>query len=211
MRASFIRLAAVALTSGLALSGCAYDMYGNDYGYGYGYSPYGYSPYGYGPRSSVSIGIGYGGGYGGYGYGGYPYGGYYGGYGYGSPYGGYGYDPFGWYGNYYYPGSGIYVYDVNRTRHVWSGDQQRYWTDRRQRWQNRSGTSTTTSTGENWSGWDRSRWRDRGTTSTSTGTWTRGSHNWTRSGTQSGASTSTTSTETRDRGGRGHRRGDRDD
>src|SRR5215212_7110246 len=133
MRISQIRLAALALTSGILLSGCAYDMYGNDYGYGYGYSPYGY---GY-PRSSVSIGIGYGSGYGGYGYGS-PYGGYYGGYGY--PYGSYGgYDPFGWYGNYYYPGSGIYVYDRSRTRHVWSGDQQRYWSQRRQQWQQRSG------------------------------------------------------------------------
>ena len=40
MRVSYIRLAAVALTSGILLSGCAYDMYGDPYGYGYG--PYGY-------------------------------------------------------------------------------------------------------------------------------------------------------------------------
>ena len=38
MRVSQIRLAALALVSGIALSGCAYDMYGDGYGYGnYGY------------------------------------------------------------------------------------------------------------------------------------------------------------------------------
>jgi hypothetical protein len=71
---------------------------------------------------------GYGAGYGGYGS-------YYGDYGYGTPYSGYGYgyggyDPFGWYGDYYYPGVGIYVFDRNRHRHVWNGDQQRYWSGR---------------------------------------------------------------------------------
>ena len=190
MRISHLRLAAVALTSGVLLGGCAYDTYGDPYGYGYGY--------GY-PRSSVSIGVGYGGGYGGYGYG-YPYGGYYGSYGY--PYGGYGaygYDPFGWYGDYYYPGAGSYVYDRSRTRHVWSGDQQRYWTQRRQQWQSHSGT---TGTGENWSGWDRSRRHDG--TSTSGRTWTRGSGGWTRSN-------SSTSTSTSDGTRHGHHHGDHDD
>src|SRR5690349_6126413 len=110
MRIPRLRLAALAAVSGIALTGCAYDMYGD----GYGYDGYGY---GY-PRSSVSIGIGYGGGYGGY----------YGGYGYGYPYGGYGYyDPFGWYGDYYYPGTGIYVYDRYRNRREWTDDQRRYW------------------------------------------------------------------------------------
>ena len=47
MGVSRIRLAALALTSGIVLSGCAYDMYGDPYGYGYG------------PRSNVSIGVGY--------------------------------------------------------------------------------------------------------------------------------------------------------
>ena len=112
---------------------------------GYGYS-YGYPGYGYG--------------YGGYGYGGYPYG---------------GYDPFGWYGDYYYPGSGVYVYDRSRTRRVWTDEQRRYWENRRNRWQSRNGTST--NTGENWSGWDRSHWRDRNnstsTTSPTPRTWTR--------------------------------------
>jgi len=137
MRVPRFRFAALALVSGLALSGCAYDMYGDPYGYG---------------GVSVGVGSGY--------YGGYGYGSPYGSYGYGYPYGGYGYgayDPFGWYGNYYYPGSGIYVYDRHRARHVWTGDQQRYWQDRRSRWQSRTGSTTTS---DNWSGWDRSRWRD---------------------------------------------------
>jgi len=117
MRSPKFRLAALALTSGLVLSGCAYGMYGDPYGYGYG------------PQSGVSIGVGYGGGYGGY----------YGGYGYGYPYAGYGYgygygDPFGWYGDYYYPGAGVFVFDSSRHRHRWNGDQQRYWTSRRTQW-----------------------------------------------------------------------------
>jgi len=202
MRVSRIRLAALALTSGIVLGGCAYD----DYGYGYG-------PYGYGyPHSSVSIGIGYGSGYGGYGsYGyGYPYGGYYGGYGYPyggyGTYGGYGYDPFGWYGNYYYPGTGIYVYDRSRTRHVWSGDQQRYWQQRGQQWQRRSGTAS--STGENWSGWDR---RNRDSTAI-TSTWRRSSGNWTRANSQAATSTTTSTDGTQGtRGNRGRHRGNRDD
>ena len=84
------------------------------------------------------LGLGYGGGYGGYGYGSPYYG-----YGYGSPYygGGYGYgagygsyygssfgSPFGWYDNYYYPGSGYYVYDTYRRPHVMTTTQRTYWT-----------------------------------------------------------------------------------
>src|SRR5690349_25007194 len=116
MRIPRLRLGLLVAASGIVLSGCAYDMYGDPYGYGYGY--------GY-PQSSVSIGIGYG-GYGGWG----GYGSYYGGYGYGGyPYGGY-YDPFGWYGDYYYPGTGIYVYDRYRHRHEWTDEQRRYWEQR---------------------------------------------------------------------------------
>ena len=130
MRVPRLRLAALALTSGIVLSGCAYDMYGNGYG--------GYGGYGYGPYSGVSVGIGYGSGYGGYGYG-YPYGGY--------GYGGY-YDPFGWYGDFYYPGTGIYVYDRHHNRHEWNDNQRRYWTDRRNRWQSHNGSNGTTATTE---------------------------------------------------------------
>lgn len=143
MRAFRARLAALALVSGMTLSSCASDMYGDPYGYGgvsvgYGYSGYGYPGYDY---------SGYG--YPGYGYGYSPY------YGYGFGYGyGYGtYDPFGWYGDSYYPGVGIYVYDRYRNRHLWSSDQQRYWTNRNTRWQHRFETTTTN---ENWSGWNRS-------------------------------------------------------
>lgn len=90
----------------------------------------------YGPYLGASIGVGsgyydpyYGRDYSyGYGYGGYdPYYGY-GGYGsysrYGPPYGG-------WYSGYYYPGSGVYVYDRERRRHRMSDAQRRYWERRR--------------------------------------------------------------------------------
>lgn len=44
-------------------------------------------------------------------------------------------DPYwGWYGDYYYPGTGVYVYDRDRRRHRWNGDQQRYWEGRRGAW-----------------------------------------------------------------------------
>ena len=83
------------------------------------------SPYGY---SSVGVGIGSGGYYGDYGYGGYGY-----------PYGGsgYGYPSYGWYDNFYYPGSGYYVYSRDGHRHRWTDSQRRYWESRRDR--NREG------------------------------------------------------------------------
>ncbi|MDF0541108.1 peptidase [Sphingobium sp. H39-3-25] len=67
--------------------------------------------YGYG-----GVDIGYGSAYG-------P--GYYGPAGYG--YGGYG----GWYDDYYYPGSGYYVYDRGGSRHRWNDRQRGYWEARR--------------------------------------------------------------------------------
>ena len=52
-----------------------------------------------------------------------------------GPYGSYtnniGYPYYGWYDNYYYPGTGSYVYDSYRRPHVWSNSQQQYWTSRR--------------------------------------------------------------------------------
>ncbi|MBY8828608.1 hypothetical protein [Hephaestia mangrovi] len=75
----------------------------------------------------------YGGGYGGYG-------GYYGDYyDYNGGYwddGGLYYDPsyYGWYGNYYYPGTGVYVYDRNHNRHRWNDAQRRYWQNRGHNW-----------------------------------------------------------------------------
>lgn len=45
-------------------------------------------------------------------------------------------DPYwGWYGDYYYPGTGFYVYDNHRNRMRWSDDQRGYWEGRRNNWQ----------------------------------------------------------------------------
>ena len=38
---------------------------------------------------------------------------------------------YGWYGDYYYPGSGYYVFDRYRRPFRWSDDQRRYWEARR--------------------------------------------------------------------------------
>ena len=84
----------------------------------------------------LGYGVGYG-GYGGYGYGGY-------GHDYASPY--YGAPYFGWYDNYYYPGTGYYVYDSYRRPHVWNSRQRSYWMSRQ--------TSATTKS-SNWSGFNR--------------------------------------------------------
>jgi hypothetical protein len=144
MFAPRIRNTLILLAASVGLSGCASYLgpnggvsagygnygYGDPYGYGYG-DPYG--RYGYGSRT----GYGYGDPYGRYGsrYG----------YGYGSPYG-YGYSPFGWYGGYYYPGTGYYVYDREQRRHPWSDIQRQYWETQRAR------SGNTVQTTENWSG-----------------------------------------------------------
>lgn len=95
--------------------------------------------------------------YGNYGYGGVGLG--YGDYGYGSSYYGYGYSSayyrspyFGWYDDFYYPGTGIYVYDTYRRPHVWSDHQRTYWISRRQA---AATTSHTRTLRVNWSGFDR--------------------------------------------------------
>jgi hypothetical protein len=129
MRIPFISLAAA---SALALGGCAYG--------------------------GLDVGLGYGGGYGDYGYGGYGYGSPYYGYGYG-PYGGYGaypgyYGGFGWYDDYYYPGTGTYVYDSYRKPHAWSSRQRTYWM---------SHQSSGTTKSANWTGFSH-----RSTTSSGT-------------------------------------------
>lgn len=124
------RLAILIAAAGLSLGGCAYNGLGVGLGYG---DPYGY---GYGPYS---------------GYGAYdPYFDY----AYGRP--GYGYAmPYGWYGGYYYPGIGSYVYDQYRNPFYWSDIQRRYWESQprhsswtRANWsafaQHRSGAATTT-------------------------------------------------------------------
>ena len=107
-----VRTALIMFAASAGLAGCAnLGSYGGvSVGYGSPYG-YGYDPYYYGSR---------------YGYG----------YGYGGPYG---YMPaywgahnsyYGWYGNYYYPGTGFYVYDRIGKRHRWSDAQRRYWQSR---------------------------------------------------------------------------------
>ena len=187
MRVPKFRLAALAFVSSIALGGCAYDMYGDDYGYGYG-------PYG-----GLGVGIGYGSGY----YGGYGYGPY--GYGYG-PYG-YGYDPFGWYGGYYYPGSGIYVYDRDRHRREMTDDERRHWREVMGRLHNGSTTATTTSVAprENWSGFYRGRQRGSDSAGASPN-WNRG--RWSRETTTSSTSTTDTTRSNNGWHARGHRHDD---
>jgi hypothetical protein len=143
MRIPYISLVAA---SAMALGGCAYDGLGLGMGYGSGYGPYGYSSYGYGSPyygsgyygyggPSISVGIGSG-------YGGYPY---YGGYGYGSPY-------YGWYDDYYYPGTGYYVYDTYRRPYVMTTTQRQYWSTRSPAL--RTATATRTTVRPNWSGFN---------------------------------------------------------
>jgi hypothetical protein len=44
-------------------------------------------------------------------------------------------DPYwGWYGDYYYPGTGVYVYDRDRHRSAWTAEQRGYWEARRTNW-----------------------------------------------------------------------------
>jgi hypothetical protein len=131
-------------------------------------TPYGYGPYGYG-GASVGAGNGYYDPYyGGYGYGagypGYGYGAGYPGYGYGAGYPGYGYAyaPYwGWYDNFYYPGTGFYVYDSYRRPHRWTDAHRRYWTVRRERAVSTSTTRQPVVIRENWRDFDRSRVRAR--------------------------------------------------
>lgn len=70
------------------------------------------------------VGLGYGSGYYGDPYYGDPY--YYGGAPYGVGLGG----TFGWYDNFYYPGTGVYVYDQYRRPRRWNNAQRRYWQSR---------------------------------------------------------------------------------
>jgi len=123
-----LRTLGLALAAGIGLAGCT-D------GYGYSGVSAGYGVAGYG-------------GYGGYGYDGFGYDGYYGsGYGYagafGSPY-------WGWYGDYYYPGTGSFVYDRYQRPFRWNDGQRAYWEGRRRDWRGDRG-----SVRNNWDGFGR--------------------------------------------------------
>ena len=134
---AYLRIAALSAVAAVGLSACA-------------------TPYGYGPYGGVSVGVGngyYGSSYGygsnyGYGYG-YPAG-----YGYSR----YGYAPYwGWHNNYYYPGTGYYVYDSYRRPHRWTDAQRRYWSDRRQRARTSSTASQPVVIRDNWNDFSRQR------------------------------------------------------
>lgn len=76
----------------------------------------------------------------GYGYGGTSLGygrGYYDAYPYGGGFGG-GYVPsyYGWYNDFYYPGTGIYVYDRDRRPFRWNDRQRNYWQGQRRGFRN---------------------------------------------------------------------------
>jgi hypothetical protein len=132
MRIPFIS----ALAAGaLALGGCAYGDIGMGLGYGGGY---GYGGYGYG---SPYYGAGYG-------YGSPYYGGY------GMSYGSYGSPYYGWYNDYYYPGTGYYVYDSYRRPYAMSTSQRAYWSQRSPALRTNS-TTTKTVVKPNWSTFDR--------------------------------------------------------
>ncbi|WP_241656390.1 hypothetical protein [Sphingomonas oligophenolica] len=85
--------------------------------------------------AACTDGYGYSGLSVGYGSGSYYGDGYDTGYGYGSGYdSGYGSPYYGWYNDYYYPGTGIYVYDQYRRPYRWNDGQRRYWEGRRNNW-----------------------------------------------------------------------------
>ncbi|HYD38067.1 MAG TPA: peptidase, partial [Allosphingosinicella sp.] len=127
-----LRSILVLAAAGLGLAACShYD------GYGYGGVSVGYGSRYCDPYYDDCYGYGYG-----YGYG-----------------GGYAYDPWwGWYGNYYYPGIGIYVFDRFGRRHRWSDDHRRHWEGRRHRWRDRDWNDRRW---ERWDGFrgDRRDWR----------------------------------------------------
>ena len=125
-----LRTSLILLAAAGTLGACSY----ND-GYGYGGVSVGYGNAGYCDPYYYDC-------YSGYGRAGY-------GYGYADPW-------YGWYGNYYYPGIGIYVYDQGGRRHRWNDQHRRYWESRRQQYQGRNWNDRQW---ENWSGY-RSRTQD---------------------------------------------------
>lgn len=128
---SRLRTAILAMSATIGLGACS-TYYGDD-GYGYGGVSVGYGSGGYYDPYYDRYGYGYGRGYGG---------------GYGDPY-------YGWHNNYYYPGTGIFIYDRIGRRHRWNDDYRRYWEGRRLRWGNRGQLT------DNWSEFRREQMQDR--------------------------------------------------
>jgi hypothetical protein len=123
----FARLRAAALLLASAAGLSACSYYDDGYGYG-----------------GVSVGVGYGDGYCD------PY--------WDDCYRGRAYDPwYGWYGDYYYPGIGFYVYDRWGRRYRWADDHRRYWEGRRHHWRDRDWNDRRW---ERWEGFRGDRWRD---------------------------------------------------
>lgn len=106
--------------------------------------------YGY---SGVSLGYGNAGYYGDPYYDDFGYAGFggFGGYGVGQSW-------FGWNNGFYYPGTGVYVYDSYRRPYRWNNAQQRYWSGQ-QRFRGRDWNGQ-----GNWGGFDRRDWQARGAT-----------------------------------------------
>jgi hypothetical protein len=137
-----LRAAALVLAGTIGLSACAYDD-------------------GYGGYGGVSVG---------YGSGGYcdPYYGCDSGYGYGYGNGAYGnaYDPwYGWYGGYYYPGIGIYIYDQSGRRYRWNDNYRNYWEGRRNHYNGRDWND------RRWERWEGYRGREDGNRNDGSGRW----------------------------------------
>jgi len=116
------------------------------------------SPYGY---NGVSVGVGNAGYYDPY-YGGYGYGAGYGYGGYGYPGYSLAYAPYwGWNDDFYYPGTGYYVYDRHHHRHHWTDAQRRYWQARRDRAVATGTASQPVVIRENWRDFTRDRSTER--------------------------------------------------
>jgi hypothetical protein len=122
MSGSRLRLFVLLAASAAGLSACA-----DDYGYGYGMSA------GYGPRGGYACDPHY---YDCGAYGGYDYD-----YGYGDPW-------YGWYGDFFYPGTGLFVFDNFGRRFRMNRDQRHFWDGRRSHFPNRNWND------QRWQHWD---------------------------------------------------------
>jgi hypothetical protein len=67
---------------------------------------------------------------------------------------------YGWYDNYYYPGTGYYVYDSYRRPYAMTTTQRQYWSSRSPALRTTTSARTKTAVRPNWSGFS-SRATDR--------------------------------------------------